>query len=85
MSPRQVHISLTTQREGSGGRGKCTEDHDTGGELRGLREAHTSLHDTEGMVWETRKDPHKSLPSKLLPAEKARSVNRSTGNDSRDK
>ena len=66
---KQVHTNPATQREGPGG----------------LREAHTSLHDAEGMVWETRKDPHKSLPSKLLPAEKARSVNRSTGNDSRDK
>ena len=36
----------------------------------GLREAHTSLHDAEGTVGETRKDPHRSLPSKLRPAAK---------------
>ena len=52
------------------------KNRDTEVELRGLREAHTSLCDTEG----TRKDPHKPLPSKLWPAVQGR-----TGNDPRNK
>ena len=36
---------------------------DTEGELRGQREAHTSLQYAEG----TRKDPYRPLPSKLWP------------------
>ena len=66
---KQVHRNPATQREGPGG----------------LREAHISLHNAEGIVGEPRKDPHKPLPSKLQPAVKGRSGNRSTGNGPRDK
>ena len=66
---KQVPINPATQREGPGG----------------LREAHTSLRNAEGMAGGARKDPHKPLPSKLRPAVKGRSGNRSTGSDPRDK
>ena len=52
MKLRQGHRSPAAQR----------------GKLRGLREAHRNLHDTEGTVGEPKKDPHKPLPSKLRPA-----------------
>ena len=42
--------------------------HDIQGELRGLKEGHTSLCNTEGRVREPRKDQHKPLLSKLQPA-----------------
>ena len=47
-----------------GAKTRAHKPRDIEGELRGLREAHTSLCDAEG----TRKDPYKPIPSKLQPA-----------------
>ena len=51
------------RRQALGAKTRAHKPRDVDGELRGLREAHTSLRDAEG----TRKDPHKPLPSQLQP------------------
>ena len=45
---------------------------DTEGKLRGLREAHTGLHDAESRARELRKDPHRPLPGNLQLAVQGR-------------
>ena len=49
---RQVHTSPRLRVDLGELRVKCTQPCDTEGELRGLREAHTSRHDTEGSTQE---------------------------------
>ena len=65
-------FSTHKQRVGQGAERKTYKPHDIEDELRGLREGHTSLCNTEGRVREPRKDQHKPLLSKLQPAVQGR-------------
>ena len=81
-----AHTNSTAQRAGQGAERKTYKPHDIEDELRGLREGHTSLCNTEGRVREPRKDQHKPLLSKLQPAlQGSTGGNRSTRKDFRDK
>ena len=66
-----------TQRVDLGHWVKCTQLCNPEGELRGLREAHTSRRDAKGL--------HKRLPSKFRPAAQGGIGDRSASNDPRDK
>ena len=86
INPRSAHKPCSTEgrsmnwkntspvTEGRPGWGETSahKPHNTEGELRGLREAHTSLHVAEARVRELRRDPHKPLPSKIHPSMQGR-------------
>ena len=76
---RGAHRSPVSQKAGWGSQKKNTQAPWQGGprglrdkEPRGLSEAHTNVHNTEGRAREPRKDPHKPLPSKLRPSVQSR-------------
>ena len=74
MSSEARHTKLCSTHNPCGAKSRFRDERRTHkpcnieGEPRGLREAHTSFHNTEGRAGEPRKDPHKPLPSKHQPA-----------------
>lgn len=57
-----------TYRSGQRAETSVPKPHEAEGEIRRLREAHTSLCNAESRVREPRKDPHKLLISKVQPS-----------------
>lgn len=68
-----------------GAEASAPQPRDADGELRGLREARTSLHDAEGRAGEPRKDPRKTELARFGLQCRVGLRNRSSSNDSRDR